>query len=62
MNFQKFDKLLAKGKNILQLTEICSKYETEREKLQPFKVQNTVEITKHDENRKNEILEDFKEV
>lgn len=59
---QKLDKILAKGKNIIQLTEICSKYETEREKVQPFKSQNTAENVKTHENSSNEILKDFKEV
>lgn len=63
-NFQKLDNLLAKGKKILQLTEICGKYETEREKVQPFKPYHTVENAKQaeDHNNENEILKDFKDV
>lgn len=63
-NFQKLDNLLAKGKKILQLTEICGKYETEREKLQPFKQHHTVENAKQveDQRNENEILKDFKDV
>lgn len=33
---QKLDKLVAKGKTILQLSAICAKLETEREKVLPF--------------------------
>lgn len=59
---QKLDKLLSKGKNILQLTAICSKYETEREKVQPFKSQGLVEGSKRNVVPKEESLNDFKEV
>lgn len=60
---QKLDEILAKGKNILQLTEICSKYETEREKVQPFKAKHTAEENaKPAENQSEEVLKDFKEV
>lgn len=59
---QKLDKVLAKGKHIMQLTEICSKYETEREKLQPFKSQSNVENLKQVPDQSNEVLDDFKKV
>lgn len=60
--WQKFDKLLAKGKNIVQLTEICSKYETEREQVQPFRLQNIVVSPEQVADQNTEILKDFKEV
>lgn len=59
---QKLDSLLAKGKNILQLTTICSKYETERELVQPFKAQNMTEHPKAAITSNNGTLKDFKEV
>lgn len=46
----------------MQLTDICSKYETEREKLQPFKLQSNVENPKQATVRNDEVLKDFKEV
>lgn len=59
---QKLDKLLSKGKNILQLTEICGKYETEKEKVQPFKSQNLSEKPKETVITDGQTLNGFKEV
>lgn len=60
--FQKLDKLLTKGKNVLQLTAICSKYETEKEKVQPFKCQNQIKTISNEVACDNATLKDFKEV
>ena len=62
LNLKKLDKILAKGKQILQLIEICSKYETEREKVQSFKTHSTAEEEKPAEEQQDETLKDFKEV
>lgn len=53
---------MAKGKQILQLIEICSKYETEREKVQSFKAHSTADEEKPAETQEDETLKDFKEV
>lgn len=53
---------MAKGKNILHLTEICNKYETEREQVQPFKPQTSIEKAQQIPNEGIETLADFKEV
>lgn len=47
---------------MLQLTAICSKYETEREKVQPFKSQGLVGGSMGNLVPKVESLTDFKEV
>lgn len=49
-----------KGKNILQLTSICGKYETERELVQPFR--NRYQIEGSDKCNTVAVSTDFKEV
>lgn len=56
------DNLLSKGKNILQLTSICGKYENEREIVKPFKTQNLEDKPKEILTTNNHTLKDFKEV
>lgn len=55
------ENLLAKGKNIFQLTTFCDKYETEREKVQIFKCL-TISENVEETNEQEEPLKDFKEV
>lgn len=56
------DHLLSKGKNILQLTSICSKYENEKEIVQPFKTQNLNDKPTEILTSNDQTLKDFKEV
>lgn len=57
---QKLETLLSKGKNILQLTTMCSKYETDREKLLTFKA--LAKSSTAGDTIEPEVMDDFKEV
>lgn len=46
----------------MQLTSICTKYETERELVQPFKSQTMTEHPKEALTSNNRTLKDFKAV
>lgn len=59
-SFQVLDKYLGKSKNILLLSTVCSKYETECEKVQPFKSSNVIEYDQ--EKIDDQGGETFKEV
>lgn len=51
---------MSRGKNILQLTSMCSKYETDRENLLTFK--NLAKYEETAEIINPEDLDDFKQV
>lgn len=52
--------MLAKGERILQIGEICRKFETEREKITPFSKKKV--LFEKDETDLRTPPEDFKEV